>query len=556
MKKFVILFLIIYPVILTGQARTLSNVPASLNPGNVTVNIFVEGYNPKTDAFRYLKLNYFSVYNGITTTIPCELDSGGKSSVTFPLVLPQEIMLLIDGSYSMMYAVPGQTENVYFDLAAFKAGKKLSAGETGTTFLSLRFSGGLSHFNQYLNAFWPKLPAIIPYDNQKRMIDSLEQSAYKSWRLAVMKRMLDTLDVFNRNQRTSNDFRQAMSQHIHYWAAEDLVRYGWLHRQGKREPLTKEYFDFLKEIPINNTKALVTGKYAAFLREYFEMWMGRWQLIPIDVTDAQLYAFLETNAGPVSQEDKRALKMPKASRNPPQEALVSQLYSLYEVNYKNFRNNLNIQTWLARELPPGIGTDILLARVISNYLNQFRQPLLPQNMQLMTRHIGNQPVCALVKQDNEQLKQELAGTFSHEGNQGRFKLQQEQLYQKLVTRYSGKVIYIDFWAPWCGPCMGEMPASIAMAKELKGKDIVFLYVGVECDQNLWDTTVKRMFDGGEHYYADKNESVLLEAKFNFSGIPRYVLIDKKGAVSDDNAPAPGRSAILKSKIDILLENNQ
>lgn len=211
---------------------------------------------------------------------------------------------------------------------------------------------------------------------------------------------------------------------------------------------------------------------------------------------------------------------------------------------------------LARQLPAGIGTDIMSARIIGDYLNQFKQPLSLRNMQLMNRHIGNQDICVLVNQDNEQLEHKLAGTSPDKEDHSGFKLRQEQLYRKLVAPYSGKVVYIDFWAPWCAPCVGEIPASKALAKELKNKDIVFLYIGVECDKNLWEAAVKKMFDGGAHYYADKNESVLLEAKFNFSGIPRYVLIDKTGKVRDDNAPGPGRAAELKGKINDLLENSR
>lgn len=555
MRKLVIILLIISPLILAGQAHT-SGVHTSLNPQKVTINVFFEGYNPRVDSFRYLKLIYFPLYNGITTAIPYEIDSNGKASITFPLISSQEIMLLAEENMVMMYAVPGHTTNIYFDLAALKTHSKLPYPETVTTPLSVRFSGSFSRFNQHFSVFWPKLPAILPYDNQKKMIDSLEQTAYKSYRLMVMKRMLDTLRVFNRNQNTSSEFREAITQYIHYWAAEDLLRYGWLHRPGKWEPLTKDYLDFLKKIPINNTKALVTGKYAAFLREYLEMWKRGWKSIPIDVSNERLYNFLKMGAKPISPEDELALKTPINGRDTVQKTLVANLYYQYQAEYGNFINNLNMLGSLVQQLPSGIGTDIMQARIITDYLIQFRQPLSSQNMELISRRIGNKDICTLVKKDNERLRNELAGKSSHDQKPDQFKLRQEQLYQKLIAPYHGKIIYIDFWAPWCGPCVKEIPASKVLAKELKEKDVVFLYVGVECDKNVWEKTIKKMFDGGEHYYADKNESVLLEAKFNFSGIPHYVLIDREGNVSDKDAPAPGNAVALKNKIFSLLGNSQ
>lgn len=556
MKRLIIICLLIYPFISAGQTLYSSGNNVSLSPGEVTINIFFEGYNPKLNTFRFLKLICFPLYNGVSTAVVCEIDSSGKGSVTFPLVTPQEIMLLADGNFAMMYASPGHTTNVYFDMAEIQARRQLPVPGNIVTALPLRFSGGLARFNAHFNSLWPKLLALLPQDGQKKIIDLLEQTAYKSYRLAVMKTMQDTLAVFNRKHSTGKDFREAMLQYIHYWAAEDLVRYSWLHRPGKPEQLSESYLDFLDEIPLNNTKALVTGKYPAFLREYLGMWLRDWQYIPTELDDAQLYSFIQADASPASGEEELAIKTPGSKRSAAQQEMVAKLYSLYEVKYGNFRNNLNILDSLARQLPAGIGTDIMQARLISDYLDQFKQPLSLRNMQLMNGHIDNQDICALVNQDNEQLRHKLADTSPDDKEKNGFKQRQEALYRKLVAPYSGKVVYIDFWAPWCVPCVGEIPASKALAKELKNKDIVFLYIGVECDKNLWEAAVKKMFDGGAHYYADKNESVLLEAKFNFSGIPRYVLIDKTGKVSDENAPGPRRAAALKGKINDLLENSR
>lgn len=129
----------------------------------------------------------------------------------------------------------------------------------------------------------------------------------------------------------------------------------------------------------------------------------------------------------------------------------------------------------------------------------------------------------------------------------------DKFFDQLMKPYKGKVVYIDFWAPWCGPCMREMPASKKLQQELKGKDVVFLYIGISCSKASWESTIKDKDLTGEHYFANENEAQLLAEKFNISSIPFYVLVDKQGKVVDGDASRPSDKNKLMKKIDGLLK---
>ena len=48
-------------------------------------------------------------------------------------------------------------------------------------------------------------------------------------------------------------------------------------------------------------------------------------------------------------------------------------------------------------------------------------------------------------------------------------------FDDIIAKYEGEVIYLDFWASWCGPCKKEMPYSHKLQQTFLGKDVVFVY---------------------------------------------------------------------------------
>jgi len=122
----------------------------------------------------------------------------------------------------------------------------------------------------------------------------------------------------------------------------------------------------------------------------------------------------------------------------------------------------------------------------------------------------------------------------------------------LIAKYTGKVIYIDFWAPWCGPCMGEMPFSKQLQEEFKNKDVVFLYLASRCTESSWKSTIANENITGEHILLTKDQYATLASEFGITGIPHYVLIDKNGNIVSKSAPRPSQKAKIAKSINDLL----
>ncbi len=108
-----------------------------------------------------------------------------------------------------------------------------------------------------------------------------------------------------------------------------------------------------------------------------------------------------------------------------------------------------------------------------------------------------------------------------------------------LSDFKGKVVYMDVWATWCGPCMHAIALSHEPKQEfLENPDVVFLYVSIDREKDKWKKVVKRKGIEGIHVHSyEGNESSII-AKYGVVSIPRFILIDKNGNIADPNAKAP------------------
>jgi len=106
-----------------------------------------------------------------------------------------------------------------------------------------------------------------------------------------------------------------------------------------------------------------------------------------------------------------------------------------------------------------------------------------------------------------------------------------------LADYKGKVVVLDFWATWCGPCQMSMPHVEAVNKLVKGQEVAVLGVCVWDDK---DAYTKWMPENQSKYTfqfafdpAGKATDASIAAKlFKVSGIPTTYVIDKNGNVAD------------------------
>lgn len=108
--------------------------------------------------------------------------------------------------------------------------------------------------------------------------------------------------------------------------------------------------------------------------------------------------------------------------------------------------------------------------------------------------------------------------------------------------YNGKLIVVDVWATWCGPCKKSRPNFEALAKEMKDMEVTFMAVSIDESQLSW-----------ENYVSKLTSIELLDFERTFSKayglttVPTYMIFDAKGRLLLKGAPSPDTVA-LKNKI--------
>lgn len=117
-----------------------------------------------------------------------------------------------------------------------------------------------------------------------------------------------------------------------------------------------------------------------------------------------------------------------------------------------------------------------------------------------------------------------------------------------LADYKGKVVLIDFWATWCGPCQEEVPHLVATYQKYHDKGFAILGVSLDSDKaallkftKTHNMTWPQYFDGGDF------TTNAIAKRFGIGEIPSMWLVDKKGNLATFN----GRDDLQK-KVAALL----
>ncbi|MFN8254714.1 MAG: TlpA disulfide reductase family protein [Bacteroidales bacterium] len=361
---------------------------------------------------------------------------------------------------------------------------------------SLTFKGIGSENNMAMLTIKRSTPTVSP-----EITYALDEKAFSAFNDSLLNARNNWLSENSaRNSNITSTFVEAQKNvHLYRWANNYLL-YPSYHAYYGNQPDFKpsdKFSSYLKKINFNDTTLLGNSAYTRFITSYFQV--------------------------------KLRDEVRKDS------SLLTSRKKVIEKIFELFRNEVKVQKTLA----------FLKYNILLNVVNlEGTKEIKPIVEQFITetenKIYKNKLISELNKWKNCEPGMELKN----------YRFSDIHGKEFLFSNYKGKIIYIDVWASWCGPCIAEIPYLKKLEEKFRNSKIVFVSISIDENKLEWEKSIKTEKLGGIQLWAEGWKHQFC-SDFNINSIPRFILIDSQGLIYDNNAVRP--SGKIDAKISELLK---
>lgn len=186
--------------------------------------------------------------------------------------------------------------------------------------------------------------------------------------------------------------------------------------------------------------------------------------------------------------------------------------------------------------------DVFVAEKFFNQIDYDRKSISQAKIDKMKSIVKNPDVIERVVKTNDTYlaleNQELDKSVLKSNDEFKGISEGQALLEKIIEPYKGKVILMDIWGTWCGPCKEALSHSQEEYERLKPYDLVYIYLANRSPQDSWENIIKQYNVTGEnvvHFNLPQEQQAAIENYLQVSAFPTYVLFNKYGNQLEVNA---------------------
>ncbi len=186
--------------------------------------------------------------------------------------------------------------------------------------------------------------------------------------------------------------------------------------------------------------------------------------------------------------------------------------------------------------------DIALATKIYGMIDHERSPLKPNILAFADANIKHEAARQAIHELNDKYEALGKRTLSSDNLKSNDDVKDlsegEQILRKIIEPYRGKLVLLDVWGTWCGPCKEALSHSQEEYERLKDYPIVYLYLANRSPEENWKNVIKEYNITGDnvvHYNLPDAQQKAVENYLQINAFPTYKLFDQEGKLLDINA---------------------
>ena len=441
-------------------------VSSAMAQANTLVRATVKNHNPLVKKAE-LHINVKYINNNVDIYESNVLEDG-SFAFAVEVYEPQYATIVYSRNKALVYLEPNDTLYIDSDAGSFQ--------------FSIKFSGKGGHNNTYLSDYLKAHPKEL---NQFKMLqykhgnywfkcdpilsETMQRTPSQFFKKKLDLQRQEAIDglafyKFNNPDHLSEAFEEFISAEINYDWAYNLLLYGTIFKNKHAVPET--FMNFLDELSIQNSQV---GNYR--YREF-------------------LLAFLSyaANKDKESAIEPYVLQYDLASNYLSGRALT---FAQSEIIYRGFYGKI---------VDPLIPTYYQYLKTSEN--GEFDEKVLVAYQNAMKQAAGS-PAPQFTLKDN---------------------------LDRLVSlqSYNGQVVFLNFWASWCRPCLGKMQMMQPMQEELKKLGVVFMNVSLDRDSESWMKAIDEWEFKGVHLLAEGHIDSDIALAYEVKLLPEYFIINKNG----------------------------